>query len=348
MTQSPPRDRRSASRFAPMLLAAVGCAGAQSALDPQGTDAARILELTRWLALVALAVYAAVVGLLVAGVIRHRRGGPPAGERSAPLPGSTRHALTIGVAGVAVPAVILAVTFVASARLTAALHDHRRPADLTILVTGHQWWWDVRYVLTDAGAVDTLGAAAANELYIPAGRHVRLLLRAADVIHSLWIPRLGGKVDLVPGRITELWLHAERPGEHRGQCAEYCGLQHTLMSLEVVVLPPAAFEAWLVRERGPAPEPDGAVEGEGRDAFVSACGRCHTVRGTLATGRLGPDLTRLASRRRLAAGALPNTREALDRWIAMPDRVKPGSLMPAVPLSAERRAAIVAWLAGLH
>ncbi|MCR5880662.1 c-type cytochrome [Phenylobacterium sp. J367] len=208
-------------------------------------------------------------------------------------------------------------------------------------MTGEMWWWRVAYL-------DGRGREAiqdANEIHIPAGRPVTLELEAADVIHSLWIPRLSGKVDMIPGRRNLMRIQADAPGVYPAQCAEFCGGPHALMGLVVVAHEPAAFDAWrAARERPAPPEPSG-----GAQAFLAAgCGACHTVRGTPANGLAGPDLTHVGSRRTLGAGILPNHQGTLAAWIADSQAIKPGNRMPAYPvLGGGEVRAIATWLESL-
>jgi cytochrome c oxidase subunit 2 len=194
-------------------------------------------------------------------------------------------------------------------------------------VVGHQWWWEFQY--------PELGFVTANELHVPVGRRVELRLTSTDVIHSFWVPELQGKTDLIPGRENVAWIEADRPGVYGGQCAEYCGIQHTHMGLLVVAQPEAEYEQWAAGQRAPAVTPADSTTDRGRETFLRACALCHTVRGTPAGGRLGPDLTHLASRRTLAAGLLPNTAGHLGGWISNPQALKPGTRMPRVPLSRD-------------
>lgn len=209
---------------------------------------------------------------------------------------------------------------------------------LRVEVVGRQWWWEIRY--------PELGVVTANELHLPVGRPVTLALTSGDVIHSFWVPQLGGKRDLIPGKVNHLTLTIERPGQYPGQCAEFCGISHANMRLWVVAEMPLAFEAWAARQKAPPAEPTGQAA-EGREAFLAAgCVACHTVRG-VAFGVLGPDLTHFGSRRTLAAGLLPNTPGQLARWLADPPAVKPGSRMPKLPLTEGQVVALVAYLGSL-
>jgi cytochrome c oxidase subunit 2 len=216
---------------------------------------------------------------------------------------------------------------------------------IPITVVGEQWWWRVTYSNADGKPV-----ASANEIRIPLGRDILFTLKSADVIHSFWIPSLGGKVDMIPGRDTQLRLRADRPGIYRGQCAEYCGGPHALMALQVLGLPQSEFDPWLGREAGPAVEPRNEVERRGQSLFLAAgCGACHAVRGTAAMGLIGPDLTHVGSRRSIAADTLPSTHENLVRFIADAQRAKPGNAMPPFRiLSHAELNAIAAYLLSLR
>ena len=215
---------------------------------------------------------------------------------------------------------------------------------ITIRVTGHQWWWALEYVdPTPSNTVTT-----ANEIHIPVGRPIQIELNSTDVIHSFWVPSLHGKKDLVPGHRTTIWLQADRPGTYWGQCAEYCGLQHALMRLVVVAEPEDVFDAWLKGQRQSAAEPATDSEKHGQQVFLSTtCVMCHTITGTIAGGRVGPDLTHLASRSILAAGAIPNARGHLAGWIADPQTIKPGAKMPQNPLPPEDLRDLVDYLEAL-
>lgn len=319
-----------------ILLGPAACSGAQSALDVRGPAAQSIADI--WWAMLAMgaAIYLIVVALVLHVVLRGRSG---ESDGSA-----TRARRWILIGGIILPAVVLVPLFVASVRtLSSLMHDKRN--DLTIHVTGRQWWWQIRY----KGVGNTADILAANEIHVPVGRRVRIELATADVIHSLWIPNLHGKADLVPGRTNVMWIEASRAGISRGQCAEYCGTQHALMSLPVVADSQAAFDAWLARERLPAQVPVDSAASVGQSVFMSkGCWACHAIRGTAAAGMSGPDLTHLASRRTIAAGTLTNTPANLARWIANPQGIKPANKMPRVPLSSQQLSAIVGYLGTLR
>jgi cytochrome c oxidase subunit 2 len=262
----------------------------------------------------------------------------------APLPASHR-ALTRSVAGaVALTVVVLFGLLTASVltgRTVASLHAS---SAVTINVTGHQWWWEVEY----DDAVPARRMLTANELHIPTGRPIVLKVTSRDVIHSLWVPNLHGKRDLIPGYTTAIWLQADEPGIFRGQCAEFCGLQHAHMAFDVVAEPEAAYQQWLDGMRQPAVPPRGGDERRGHDLFMAnRCAGCHTISGTAAHGQLAPDLTHLASRSTLGAGTFPNTPEHLAAWIADPQASKPGNQMPPSPLSEGDLLALRAYLGSL-
>lgn len=215
-----------------------------------------------------------------------------------------------------------------------------QPAALTVEVSAVQWWWRFAYEAQDS----TPGFVTANELHLPVGMPVKFRITSPDVIHSFWIPALGGKTDAIPGQINEAWLEAGKPGIYRGQCSEYCGPQHAQMALLAIAEPPAQFDAWW---KAQAADAASSARTDAQLQFALSCGECHTVRGTAAKGQRGPDLTHLMSRTSLAAGMLPNTRANLAGWIADPQRVKPGTTMPAVPLSGASLQAILDYLTGL-
>ncbi|WP_241491844.1 cytochrome c oxidase subunit II [Sphingomonas endophytica] len=236
-------------------------------------------------------------------------------------------------AGGVVPTVVLLTLLIAT--LPAMRPIKVQPGDLRVTVTGEQFWWRVRYQPPGQPAIDD-----SNELRIPVGRDVELLLEAGDVLHSFWVPGLAGKVDMVPGRTNRLVVHATRAGRFRGQCAEFCGLSHALMAFEVVAMEPAAFDAWLASRRTPA-----FRGGEGARLFTAnGCGGCHGVAG-VANGTIGPDLTHLGSRPSLGAGMQKLTHAHLVRFIRNAPQVKPGARMPAYPQMTETDAATIArWL----
>jgi cytochrome c oxidase subunit 2 len=238
--------------------------------------------------------------------------------------------------GVVLPTVVLLVLAVATVRTTNRV-TAATPGALQIDVVGYQYWWEVAY---------PSGVTTANEIHIPVGRSVDVGLTSVDVIHSFWVPELAGKIDLVPGQRNVLHLRADRAGTYRGQCAEFCGLQHTHMAFLVIAQPPAEFDAWVEDQARPAVSASGL---RGQDVFARvSCAGCHTVRGTDAGGTLGPDLTHFASRRTLGALTAANTPENLRQWVADAQSMKKGALMPPVPMSPDDVAAVVEYLETLR
>lgn len=222
-----------------------------------------------------------------------------------------------------------------------------RPPGATALavdVSAHQWWWGFQYRDPSSGADFT----TANELHIPVGKSVRLNLTSPDVIHSFWVPALGGKTDVIPGQINRMWLRADKPGVYRGQCSEFCGLQHAEMGFYVVAEPRAQFDAWRASQRAQAVAPSTGALRIGHNRFVYRCGKCHSVRGTSAMGDKAPDLTHVMSRSTLAAGMLSNNVGNLAGWIAHPQGIKAGALMPDLALSGPELQSIVAYVATLR
>jgi cytochrome c oxidase subunit 2 len=283
----------------------------QSALATAGRDAERIADLFIVMAAGALIIWVAVVVLAVYAI----RARETYSERAANL-------LVIG-GGVALPTVVLAALLAYGLPVLPQILTPAREGSLQIDVTGKQWWWRIRYERAE-GAIET-----ANELRLPVGQRVNLRLVSTDVIHSFWVPSIAGKMDLIPGRVTHLALEPTRTGVFRGACAEYCGASHALMAFHVVVMERDEFDAWLAHQAQPAQAPPHAEATLGQVAFTAnGCTACHTIRGIASTGAVGPDLTHVGSRLRIGAGTLPNGREALVRWIAQTDTVKPGVHMP--------------------
>jgi cytochrome c oxidase subunit II len=325
-------------RLAPSALLAIAllspaCDGPQSALAPAGRDAARIADLFWWMTAGAAVVWLGFVGLTIYAVFVSPRRHDEDGARG----------LIVGL-GVVLPTAVLAVLLAFG---LAMLPDLLRPApagSLRIQVSGEQFWWRIRYLAPDGAPVDV-----ANELHLPVGEPVELELHSPDVIHSFWIPALGGKVDMIPGRRTRLRLEPTRTGVFRGVCAEYCGASHAFMAFPVVIHERPAFDRWLAGQAAPARPPTAPLAQRGAERFLaSGCGACHTVRGTAADGVVGPDLTHVGGRRTLAAGRLGNQASDLRRWVAHPAALKPGVTMPRFDmLPADDLAAIAAYLEGL-
>ncbi|HET7694815.1 MAG TPA: cytochrome c oxidase subunit II [Vicinamibacterales bacterium] len=305
----------------------------QSILHPAGIQAQRISELWWTMFWICTAVWFAVAIAASIAIVRGRRAAAADTSQST----ITRN---VAIAG-GVSLVALFALLFQSVVIGRALDTLRSPDALRIQVTGNQWWWDVQY----DHPVPSLRVTTANEIHIPTGRPVVFNLLSTDVIHSLWIPNLQGKIDLIPGRLNELWLQADTAGVYRGQCAEYCGLQHARMALVVVAEPPEQFERWLTANRAPAPPPVSPEQQRGRDIVERGpCAMCHNITGTLAGGRTAPDLTHIATRSTIAAGSVPNLRGYLAGWIADPQSMKPGNRMPPQGLRAEELQAVLAYL----
>ena len=296
-----------------------------SPLDGAGHEATVVASLWWWMLAAAAVVYLVVGGFVTVAILR-RRVDAVATDRSSWF---------LWCGGLIVPSVILATLAVATVVVTV---DVRRAAadELHVDVTSHDWWWEVSYPDT--------GRHTANVIHLPVDRTSVLRLRSDDVVHSLWVPQLAGKLDIVPGQTNLLRLTPQRVGTFLGECAEFCGLQHANMRFTVVVDTSAAFDAWTRATSAPQPRP-GTLEARGRTLFEQqACAGCHTISGTEATGTLAPDLTDFGERARLAAGAVANTPSNLRAWIADPDSIKPGALMPGFRLSDAQLDALVAYL----
>ena len=243
--------------------------------------------------------------------------------------------------GIAIPIVVLAGLFALTLRTLPRTSPASASATgLTIEVVGRQWFWDVAYPGT--------GVRTANEIHIPVGIPVNVEVSSGDVVHSFWVPELNRKIDMIPGQTNRVTLEADQAGTYRGQCAEFCGLQHAHMAFYVVAEPKAKFDAWLARESQPAALPSTPELERGQQVLLgSACVYCHTISGTTASGKIGPDLTHLASRRSLAAALLPNSRGYLAAWILDPQHLKPGNKMPGTDLSGTELQALLAYLESL-
>jgi cytochrome c oxidase subunit II len=262
--------------------------------------------------------------------------------RGCPRTVDTRRWLMCG--GLLAPTLVWTVCIAYALAVDKPRTDATVPA-VQVQLNGRQWWWEVRYIDRDGRAV-----TLANELRLPLGEPVAVRLTSSDVVHAFWVPALAGRIEMVPGRVEQLRMTATQAGVHRGQCAQFCGTQHALMALHVVVEEGPAFRAWLARQAEPALPPADASLRQGRDVFLHAgCAGCHTVRGTEARGEIGPDLTHVGSRRALAAGTLRNHLSALSAWVANSQRIKPGSLMPSTgQLRAEDLDALAAYLVSLQ
>jgi cytochrome c oxidase subunit 2 len=319
-------------------LLTFGCAGNQNIFNPAGPAAQTIAWLGWLLFGVCALVYVLVMLALVWALVRRR-------QESDDSPRVER-ALTRTVSGAVGLTVLTLIVFTISSVFAGrGLTSPRGAGAVTIDAIGHQWWWEFQYRDVSPSEFVT----SPNELHIPIGVPVVIKAMSRDVIHSFWVPNLHGKRDLIPGQVTNFWLQADRPGVYRGQCAEFCGHQHANMAFIVVAEPMRKFQTWIQHQRRAAMEPSTPDQEHGRQVFLdSQCVMCHTVRGTHAGSRVGPELTHIGSRATLAAGTLPNTAEHLAAWVRDPQAVKPGNRMPATPMSSENRAALLAYLRSLR
>jgi cytochrome c oxidase subunit 2 len=315
-----------------------------SIFAPASTPAQSIVDLSMFVLGITSLIFIVVATLLVYAIVKFRATPANADREPAQVYGSTQ----IELAWTIIPVLVVVVLFAATARVIHAIQDAPKPpAAVEVTVIGHQFWWEYRY--------PDFGIVTANELHIPVSDPSRptptfLTLLSADTDHSFWIPQLAGKTDLIPNRINQLWMDPHRTGIFLGQCAQYCGLQHAKMLQRVSVDTAEEFDAWIRAQQQPAVQ---AVQDEsavaGRRVFeTTACINCHAIRGTVANGRFGPDLTHLMSRATIASGAAENTPENLRVWLKNPDAIKPGSLMPAMKMTDPELDALVGYMQSLR
>lgn len=332
------RDRRRHRRWLFRALV-VGCCfalagcGKQSILATHSPQAHNIALLWWWMLGAAAIVFVGAVALLVAAFVhRHTPGLPVFGNREEVSEGM------VLVFGIVVPIVALVALFGVSDVYLVGQTSPPNPKQtaMTIDVVGHQWWWEVRY--------PSAGAVTANEIHIPVDTRVNVVATTADVIHSFWVPALARKIDMIPGRQNRVLLYSSKTGEYRGQCSQFCGVQHADMALEVFVQTPSAFRAWLKNMAAPARAPAADVRAGEHIFMTSQCASCHRIAGTQADGTVGPDLTHLASRTTLASATIANTPKELAAWISNPQAIKPGDRMPDLGLARADVDKLVAYL----
>ena len=336
----------SSVRLACLLFATAALALGQSVypvanmFKPEATPADSIFNISMLMLAICAAIFLVVGGLLAFTIVRFRRRKTDNGSEPVQIYGSNR----IEIAWTVIPVLIVVVLSMATARAVVEVKNKRMPPDaLNATVVGHQWWWEIRY--------PDLGIVAANELHVPLSTvakpaHTLLKLESADVAHSFWVAQLSGKVDLIPGITNSMWLDPRQTGIFLGNCAEYCGTQHANMLIRVIVDSPADFEKWAAGQKMNASS-DPQLEAA-RSKFLSLnCINCHTVSGTAAAGRFGPDLSHLMSRTTLGAGVLPNTAENLRAWVKDPQAIKHGNLMPNMQLNPRELNEVVTYLASL-
>jgi cytochrome c oxidase subunit II len=304
-----------------------------SIFAPHSTPAQLIFDLSLFVLMVTGAIFIVVFSLLAYAVVKFRKRAADTGE-PAEVYGSSQ----VELAWTVIPILIVVVLFLATARVIAGIQNAPRPGNaLEVTVIGHQFWWEYRY--------PSLRVVTANELHLPVGEPAFLTLLSADTDHSFWTPRLGGKTDLIPNHPNSMWMDPRETGLYLGQCAQYCGTQHAKMLLRVYVQSREDFDRWIRDQSQPA----SVGAGDGQRIFESlSCVNCHTVAGTSAKGRFGPDLTHLMSRETIASGAAPNTKENLRRWMQDPGVIKPGSKMPEMGLSDPELDALTAYLETLR
>jgi cytochrome c oxidase subunit 2 len=312
-----------------------------SIFAPASTPASAIVGLTTLVVAVTALIFVCVSVLLVYAVFRFRKRPDDDGSEPAQVYGSQQ----VEVAWTVIPILIVVVLFLASARvITSIQNTEPRAGSIQVVAVGHQFWWEYRY--------PALGVVTANELHVPVSDPAHptptfITLLSADTDHSFWIPRLGGKTDLIPNRVNSTWIDPYETGLYLGQCAQYCGTQHAKMLLRVYVDSRDDFDRWVRQQREAARDQSHVSEGQ-RVFQSTACINCHAVSGTVATGQFGPDLTHLMSRDTIAAGIAPNTIENLRAWIRNPDSLKPGSRMPSMGLTDQQLDSVTAYLATLR
>jgi cytochrome c oxidase subunit 2 len=313
-----------------------------SIFEPAGTSAHTIAGLSKLVLGITGGIFLAVGGLLLFVVIRyrHRPSDPAAAQEPPQIYGSAQIELSWTV----IPVLIVVMMFLATARVILATERAALPQNaLQVTVIGHQYWWEFRY--------PQLGIVTANELHVPVSdprnpKPTILTMSSADTDHSFWVPRLAGKMDVIPNKINQMMLDPQAPGLYLGQCAQYCGTQHAKMLIRVVADDASNFAAWKANQQQPAVQD--ATAAEGKSVFEhNACINCHTIAGTVATGRFGPDLTHVASRSTIASGAVQNTPETMHAWIANPSNLKPGALMPPMHLNAHDLDAVTMYMTTL-
>lgn len=326
-------------------LGTCGCSGNQSALNPAGIQAERISELWWLYFWVCITVYTLVM-LLVLGAVfwRRSRQAEPEAPTISPSPRQEQRFTWVVSGAVLTTTAILFTLLIGDYVTGRSIHAMDDDEALRVRITGHQWWWEIEY----HDPVPSNIVTTANELHLPVARPVYIELRSNDVIHSLWIPNLHGKADLIPGYVVSTVLRVDRPGTYFGQCAEYCGYQHANMRLVVVAETEEQFDRWLRAQRQPAREPSTDSQRQGQQVFLgSTCIMCHTIQGTPARATVGPNLTHVGSRSKIAAGTLPNTRGHLGGWIVDPQRIKPGVRMPLNTLAPDDLRALLDYLESL-
>ena len=331
--RTPRRARLAVIASCLLCLAATGCSSSTpSVVAPDGPKSQFVSNAWWILCGVASFVCIVVIALAVGALVFRRR------PKKVDSEGGQR---PVVVFGLVIPAVIFAATFALSVTGIAVNAQPPTPKRVTVHVIGHQWWWGVKY--------PRAGVTTANEIHVPTGEPVRLELTTDDVIHSFWVPQITPKMDLIPNRPNTTWFSVDKSGVYHGQCAEYCGVEHAHMAFAVIAQPRPQFEKWLDDHAQTARLPTTAQERRGMSVFeTGTCATCHTIRGTTAHGHVGPDLTHVATRRKLAAGTIPNDFGHMEGWVADSQSIKPGNKMPPQNLSPDDLRAVVTYLQSLE
>jgi cytochrome c oxidase subunit 2 len=323
----------------------LSCGGRQSAVDAAGIQAERLESLWLLFFYVCGPVNVIVLAVLLIAFFRNRRAGSDTEPELAPDKVRESRVGNTVKGAVAVTLIVLFLLMFVSFRTGRAINTlQQSDSPLSIKITGNQWWWNVEYL----DAVPSNNITTANELHLPVGRTVKVELQSNDVIHSIWLPNMHGKKDLIPNYPTMFYFRPDKVGTYWGQCAEFCGYQHAKMRFIVVVETPEEFDAWLKAHQQPSSPPADSIQQHGQQIFLtSVCTQCHTVQGTAASARVGPNLTHVASRQYIAAGSLQNTRDHLRSWITDPQAIKPGIRMPMNAYSEEDLDALVGYIESL-
>lgn len=321
------RRTRTAQTAALVLFISIlssGCIGTPAMLQPASDNATQISNLTQSILVIAAAVFIIVEGLLIFTSFRYRK------RPNAPLPRQVSGNTALEIGWTAFPAIVLAIVFALTLGTLIAIDTPPAQAgapasnassSVNVLIIGHQWWWEIQY--------PDLGIITANEMHVPANANIIMKLQSNDVIHSFWVPQIGRKLDAIPGRINTNWFRSGNPGRYDGQCAEFCGAEHALMHVQIVVDTPDQFQAWVNDQKAPIPTNLTGQAAVGEQMFLAAsCTACHTIKGTKAQGQIGPDLTHFASRAKFAGGSFDNIPANVSDWIQHPRELKPGTVMP--------------------
>ncbi len=327
--------------IAPLVVVLAGCGGVQNALNPHSHPAADIANLFWWMMGISFGGLALVSGIMIAAWFKRGRGGTRSHPNDREAGERLGNKVVIAL-GVVMPICVVCALFVVGDALIINVTQApaRSSTSLTVKAIGHQWWWQFEYPGTRADTAD--------EMHIPVDTRINLIATTADVIHSFWVPALNRKIDTIPSHANHILIYANKLGSYRGQCAEYCGLQHAHMAMLVIVQTKAAFRSWLHGEAAKARPPATRAEKAGQKVFLDGpCSSCHTIRGTSASGFVGPDLTHLASRKWLAGLTIPNRPGYLGGWIMDSQHIKPGNEMPDINLTGRQLRNLLAYLESL-